>query len=400
MILSNNSTPAFDVAVIGAGVFGAWPAYRLRHAGLSVALIEAHGPANSRASSGGESRIIRMGYGADEIYTRSALHSMELWQEFISQIQSERPPELLHRTGVLWLAHEGNEYVFKTQQTLERVGVRCERLSASELERSFPQINFAEIGWGLLEPESGVLMARQLVQALVREAVSLGVTYLREAVVPITDKPNEPSEKRRLNSITTRNGHRIVADKFVFACGAWLPAVFPDLLSSLIHATRQEVFFFGVPAGDLRFNSPAMPVWIDFHDLVYAIPDIEGRGLKLAIDAHGDLFDPETGDRNASATGLKSARKYLERRLPALRDAPVLETRVCQYENTSNGDFLIDRHPGFENVWLMGGGSGHGFKHGPAVGEYVATLVSGGNVVTEQRFALASKAPVQERAVY
>jgi glycine/D-amino acid oxidase-like deaminating enzyme len=92
-------------------------------------------------------------------------------------------------------------------------------------------------------------------------------------------------------------------------------------------------------------------------------------------------------------------RAYLARRLPALSDAPVIESRVCQYENTSNGDFLIDRHPGLENAWIVGGGSGHGFKHGPTVGEQVASLVLGGAQV-EPRFSLATKERVQQRKVY
>lgn len=397
-----NSNSSFDVIVIGAGVFGAWTAYTLRRAGLTVALLDAHGPGNSRATSGGESRVIRMGYGPDEIYSRSALRSFDLWQEFIASIQTESDiafdGRLMHRTGVLWLAHEGNQYVADTQSTLERIGVKCERLSHAELLRRYPQIDFNEVVWGLVEPDSGVLMARQLVQALVKELVGLGAIYLEQAVMPAMNVG--PAKSGRLEAIAARDGRNIFAEKFVFACGPWLPTLFPELLGELIHPTRQEVFFFGVPAGDLRFTPPAMPVWIDFHELIYAIPDLEGRGFKIAIDQHGPAFDPEAGDRVASAEGLAAVRKHLARRVPALKNAPVIETRVCQYENTSNGDFLIDRHPGFENVWLAGGGSGHGFKHGPAVGEYVAGLVTDGIVSVEPRFALAAKAPIQERAVY
>ena len=93
-------------------------------------------------------------------------------------------------------------------------------------------------------------------------------------------------------------------------------------------------------------------------------------------------------------------RQYLVRRLPDLRNAPVTETRVCQYENTSNGDFLIDRHPEFANAWLVGGGSGHGFKHGPVVAEYVAARIEGSNEGLEPRFSLATKRKSQERAVF
>jgi glycine/D-amino acid oxidase-like deaminating enzyme len=203
------------------------------------------------------------------------------------------------------------------------------------------------------------------------------------------------------NSLTTHSGKEIFAHQFVFACGPWLPKVFPALLHPLIHITRQEVFFFGVPEGDAskRFGPERLPAWIDFNDLVYGLPNLDGRGFKLAIDAHGPEFDPDAGDRVPSIQGLAAARKYLGARLPELRNAPVTETRVCQYENTSNGDFLIDRHPAFENVWLVGGGSGHGFKHGPAVGEYVTALISG-EAKVEPRFALATKANVQQRKVY
>ena len=111
------------------------------------------------------------------------------------------------------------------------------------------------------------------------------------------------------------------------------------------------------------------------------------------------LFDPDKGERVVTAEGLDAVRKFLAQRFPALKNAPLLETRVCQYENTSNGDFLIDRHPAFDNVWLVGGGSGHGFKHGPALGEYVAARVVEGGTV-EPRFTLATKGKVQKRTVF
>jgi glycine/D-amino acid oxidase-like deaminating enzyme len=142
-----------------------------------------------------------------------------------------------------------------------------------------------------------------------------------------------------------------------------------------------------------------LPAWIDFNDLVYSIPNVDGRGFKLAIDAHGPEFDPDRGERVVTASGLNAMREYLAQRVPRLANAPVTETRVCQYENTSNGDFLIDRHPDFENVWLMGGGSGHGFKHGPAVGEYAAEMITGRGT-PEPRFSLATKQRVRQREVY
>ena len=361
-----------DVAVVGAGVFGAWTAYKLRQAGASVVLVDAYGPGNSRSSSGGESRMIRMGYGPDEIYSRFAQRSLGLWQELFGERE-----RLFVKTGIVWLARDRDPYCEATVTTFKKLGVRYEKLDHDEIRRQYPQLALGTVDWGILEPGSGVLLARRAVQAVVAAARAIGVEYREQAISwPVAND---------------------IADAYVFACGPWLPKLFPELLSERIHVTRQEVIFFGVPPGDERFNAEVMPCWIDFNDLVYALPNIEGRGLKIAIDAHGPEFDPDTGER--LVTGVDAVREYLAARVPSMAGAPVTETRVCQYENTSNGDFLIDRHPEFENVWLVGGGSGHGFKHGPAVGEYVAQMLSG-NGTPEPRFSLATKERVQERKVF
>jgi len=385
----SSDSKLYDVAVIGAGVMGAWTAYQLQHLGAQTLLIDAHGAANSRSSSGDESRIIRMGYGADEIYTRSALRSLKSWQQLF-ELSGE---QLFVQTGVLWLAHDGDPYPTNTIETLKRVGVPYERLTTDELKSLYPQFELAGVSWGLFEPDSGVILARRAVQLVVREAIRCGVEYLQDAVVP-------PADGDKFDQITTLGGRQISAQSFVFACGPWLPKIFPGLLAERIHPTRQEVFYFGSPSGEGRFRQPAMPTWIDFKEEAYGLPDIDGRGIKIAIDRHGSPFDPESGDRLATVEGLAEVRECLARRLPALKDAPLLESRVCQYENTSNGDFLIDRHPEFGNVWLVGGGSGHGFKHGPAVGEYVTARIAGQSEGIEPRFSLESKQSTRERAVY
>ncbi|HEX6732588.1 MAG TPA: FAD-dependent oxidoreductase [Pyrinomonadaceae bacterium] len=389
-------TGSFDVAVVGAGVFGAWTSYQLCRAGASVILIDAYGPANSRASSGGESRIIRLGYGPDEIYTRSAMRSFTLWHELFHRLEDEtadaKLEPLFHRTGVLWLAHETDKYCEATLRSLKNVGAKFERLEYEELLRRYPQLELGPVTWGILESEAGALMARRAVRSLCTRAREDGVTYLEQAIVP-------PRSHGRLDSLMTSSGSKISADKFVFACGPWLPKLFPSLLGNRFHITRQEVFFFGVPAGDDRFNPARLPIWIDFNDLVYALPNVDGRGFKIAIDAHGPSFDPDLGERVVSAQGLSDVRNYLRQRVPALANAPVAETRVCQYENTANGDFLVDAHPEIENLWLVGGGSGHGFKHGPAVGDYVTQLIAG-NLKPEPRFSLESKKTIRERKVY
>ena len=418
------TSKTFDVAVVGAGVFGAWTAYLLKRKGAEVLLVDAYGPGNNLASSGGESRMIRMGYGPDQIYTRMAQRSLGLWQELFDQFgASQISPRLFQPTGILWLARDNDPYCQATLETLEQCRVRYEKLDRAELIRRYPLLELGPVSWGILEPNSGVLMARQAVQTVVAAALAAGVVYLDDAILSPESKGEKgkrgtgqgEAEKRdeysrefnrqsaigNCQSLQTVSGREIFARQFVFACGPWLPKVFPALLGQLIHVTKQEVFFFGVPSGEVssRFRPERMPAWIDFNDLVYGIPNLDNRGFKIAIDAHGLEFDPDTGDRIVSPASLTAVRAYLARRMPVLANAVVTETRVCQYENTSNGDFLIDRHPEFGNVWLAGGGSGHGFKHGPSVGEHVASLISG-DAKVEPRFALATKEKTHQRKVY
>lgn len=378
-----------DFVVVGAGVFGAWIALTLSRRGYTVTLLDAYGPGNSRSSSGDESRIIRMGYGRDALYTRWSSRSLPLWEELFHV--TGRP--LFVRSGVLWLSRGTDVYTQQTLATLQSAAIPHEKLSQTELSIRFPQIEVSDVSLGIFEPGSGVLLARQAVRAAVDEAVRAGVQFEIDAVMP------QRAIASRLENVHTLSGTKIHGGTFVFACGAWLPGLFPELLGNRIFPSRQEVFYLGTPAGTAEFRPPKMPVWLLLEDEMYGLPDVDSRGIKIACDRHGVAFDPEIGNRVVSATGEQEVRSYLARRLPKLKDAPLLETRVCQYENTSNGDFLLDRHPEMENVWLAGGGSGHGFKHGPMVGEYLTQRLLD-EIEPEPRFCLASKLQVQSRAVY
>ncbi len=380
----------FDVAVVGAGVFGSWIAYRLVAEGKRVALVDAYGSASSRASSGGETRILRLSYGSDELYTRMSMRALELWREFLGGGKEL----LFHQTGALVAAPAGDAMLRASREAMRNAGAPFETLEAEQLRRRFPQMPFARDAEAVFEPSSGALMARRLTQSVAAAAHREGAELLRARV-------ETPQGAGHLERVLTCTESQIATETFVFACGPWLGKVFPDLLGERIFPTRQEAFFFGVPAGDLRFGAHALPVWLDRTDprLPYGIPDIEHRGVKVAFDVHGPQFDPDLGERIVTAEAVAEAREYLAQRFPALRGAPLVEARVCQYENTSSGDFIIDRHPAWDNVWIAGGGSGHGFKHGPAVGEYLADVLAARRP-PEPRFALASKHTVQARAVY
>ena len=302
---------------------------------------------------------------------------------------------IFHECGILFFFPTEEQYVRDSMDAHKAIGIPTQALSQAEMTARFPMIDFTGVKVGLYEPGFGALMARRAVQTLADIFVQRGGTYVRATV-----RPPQGAEQK-LTEVSLANGERIRADRFVFAAGPWLPKLFPDVVGPRILPTRQEVFFFAPPAGDRRFLPATMPGWADFNggDIFYGFPDLEGRGVKFAHDAHGIEVDPDTQDRRPTEAALAEIVAFRERRFPLLRGAPLTEARVCQYENSSNGDFLIDFHPHYANVLLIGGGSGHGFKHGPEVGRYAAGRLLG-SAKAEPRFSLASKAEAHHREVH
>ena len=379
------------VAVIGAGVFGAWTAHHLRQSGARVTLIDMHSPAHSRASSGGETRLTRGAYGKDMIYTRMARDSLPQWQA----LSAVSGLPILHRCGILFFFPTEEPYVHDSIAAHKELGLSTTVLSQAEMARRFPAIDFDGIRIGLYEPDFGALMARRSVQTLVDRFVRDGGAYVKGAA-----RAPSPSDDR-VDKVKLASGEIIRADRFVFALGPWLGKFFPDVIGHRILPTRQEVFYFAGPAGDRDFVPGALPGWADFNggDIFYGFPDLEGRGVKIAHDAHGPEVDPDTQSRRPTEAALAEVAAFRDRRFPRLRDAQMIGAEVCQYENSSNGDFLIDFHPRWSNVLLVGGGSGHGFKHGPEVGRY-ATARLDGAIKPEPRFSLATKTETHHREVH
>ncbi len=356
------------VAVVGAGAFGGWTALHLLRRGARVILLDAWGPGNSRASSGGETRVIRATYGPDRIYVEMAARSLRLWRD--SERSFGRP--LFRKTGVLWMAGSDDGYEKAALPLLRAAGLPVERLETAAAAARYPQIDFAGVSWVLHEKEAGYLLARRACQAVLERFQAEGGEYRQAAVAP------GPVVGDRMGPLRLSDQSVLSADRYVFACGPWLGTMFPEILGARIRPTRQEEFFFGTPAGDPTWLEDRLPVWIDNGSRIfYGIPGSEWRGFKVADDTRGEDFDPTNGERKPSAKGLRSARDYMAFRFPGLKDAPLLEARVCQYENSPDGRFIIDRHPQAANAFIAGGGSGHGFKHGPAIGERLADLVLG-----------------------
>ena len=355
------------VAVIGAGAFGGWTALHLLERGARITLVDAWGPGNSRSSSGGETRVMRGTYGPDQPYTDLAARALKLWANY----ERKWKRQFLHRSGVLWMASDRDDAFERGSiEMLRTARIKYQELSAPQMRKRWPQINFDGIEWGIFEPECGYLDARSSCAAVIDAFVKAGGNY-RQVAVAVEGLEDVP-----LRTINLSDGSRLKADFYVFACGPWLGQLFPRTIGDLIRPTKQDVFFFGTPHGDTRFHSPNLPVWGDHRGhFYYGIPGSDRRGFKIADDTRGPDFDPTGGERIITPDTLKDVREYIAFRFPGLKDAPLVETRVCQYEQTADSHFIIDRHPANENVWILGGGSGHGFKHGPAIGGMMAELI-------------------------
>ncbi len=366
---SRASTSGPRVVVVGAGAFGGWTALHLLRGGAAVTLVDAWGPGNPRSSSGGESRMIRALYGEDRIYSEMVKSSFEQFEA----LESLTGVRLYRETGALWLFSTGDDsYARESLPVLEDLGFPVDRLSVEEASRRWPQVSFAGVESVYLERQAGVLSARNSCRVVRDRFVEEGGTFR------IARAEAGPFGQGRLTALRTGDGGRLEADHFVFCAGPWLGEILPEVIGDSVTPSRQEVYYFGPPFGSTDFDLGHLPGWIDFGDeVVYGFPRSAGRGLKFADDSRGERFDPTAGDRVPTAARIEQARAYIARRFPAMAGAPLVESRVCQYENSPDGELIIDRHPEIDNLWIAGGGSGHGFKLGPAVGELVARAVLG-----------------------
>ena len=331
--------------VVGAGVFGASAARELARRDWHVTLVEQYSPGTVRSASGGDTRLLRMSHGDVEWYTELARRARALWLE----LQESSGVQIWEPVGLAWFAQRADGFEAASRDTLARLGIPHEWLSPEDALGLYPTLGLEGLEAVLFEPEAGVLHARRATQLLVADAERLGVTL----------------EERRLGP-----GDEPEADVVVWACGAWLPNHFPGLVELTI--SRREVFFLG-GGPDWRDT----PGFCEYDEPFYGHGDIGGLGVKIAPDFAGVEVDPDTLERVPSEDGRRQAHAYAARRFPELAAAPVIGARVCQYSLTADTHFLVARHPERSSWWLVGGGSGHGFKHGPALGEYVADCIEG-----------------------
>lgn len=388
------------VIVVGAGVMGAWTALWLRRAGHAVTLVDRYGPGNRLGSSGDVSRITRSSHGTDRHYPAWQRRALRHWRD----LERSAGETVFVESGVVWLASDAQDFEGESLLALGELGIPVERWSNDELATRMPVMNPAGVPWALYEPEAGALLARPGVLATIAAFEAEG----GEVVVGRVEAPvaagaagagGAAGPPRGLDRLRLDDGTEIEADAFVFACGPWLPDLFPAELGELIVPHRQDVMHFAVPRGDARYDPASMPVWIDFERSFYGFPALDGLSLKACPDWLGPVERCDDSARTCADDTIAAARTILRMRFPAVAEQPVVHTWTCFYEVTPDAHFVLDRHPDLDNAWIAGGGTGHAFKHGPVIGEYMAALVTGDAAAvgalapSDDRFAIRRREP-------
>lgn len=365
------------IAVIGSGVWGASAAYYLNKSGCDVELYDMWGPGNSRSGSGGVSRIIRLIYGEDDIYTELTNDSFPFWEELSAKYNNS----LYNECGMIWLVSQNDSsYVTNSIKHIEKLGYSLIRLNKKDARKKYPFINLDDIKEIYFEKKAGALMASRCTNGIVREyKKNGGKFYIGEVKV----------DEKKLSSdgAFQFNGKKIKADKFIVCCGPWNRKIFPKMLGKKTFISRQEVYYFSVPNNKvLDFSLSKMPCWLDLNEnnpSYYGIPFHLNKGFKIAYDERSTLFDPEKTDRIPLPELLNRTKKYLHHRFPLLKGQPITETRICQYENSLDGNFIINFHEENDNILVMGGSSGHGFKLGPGLGQLVSKILLDGKKIPD-----------------
>jgi glycine/D-amino acid oxidase-like deaminating enzyme len=357
--------PGCKIAVIGAGSFGGWASLYLRRKGFDVTLIDAWGAGNSRSTSGDETRVIRSTYGANEFYFDLNVRALQLWKEH----QQRWNRQVFYNCGVIWTCYqENNPIVDDSIPFASKHKMEYEYITTEEIKKRFPLIETVDLHHAWFDPFGGYLKARESCQLVSKTFVEEGGKMILAYALP------DVTQVAHLSELKLTNGEKVNADAYLFACGPWLGKMFP-FLNDKITCTKQEAYYFGVPPDKAEaFNN--LPCWIDLDgdDFYYGIPGNANRGFKIGVDRRGKIFDPTNSERILNPEVLAKARKFIGHRFPDLKNAPLTENRVCPYENSPDGNFIFEKHPAINNIWVLGGGSGHGFKHGPALGELIANL--------------------------
>ncbi|MDA1080702.1 MAG: FAD-dependent oxidoreductase [Gemmatimonadetes bacterium] len=385
-----------DVIVVGAGSFGGWTALNLQMQGVKVRLIDAWGPGNSRSTSGDESRGVRSSYGdrrGDQAaqWGAWAKRAMGKWRDWDATWGREMKIQLYFTTGDLMMRGTNDAFIRNNRAMWDKIGAKYDVLTKQEVADRFPQFQIDDMEYFLYEPEAGMVRARRSCEAVVGVFKQFGGELQITRAWPTTQSGG------KMAALQTSSGELLSAGKYLFACGPWLGKVFPTLLGPRMRTPMGSVYYFGAPAGENRMQHPNCPTFNYPGSTGWpALPD-DNSGFRVRAGGGAQGTDPDITERIFSKEAMQRTVDFVNLRFPLLKNAPVLRSHSCHYESGSGGNFIVDKHPDMDNVWILGSGMSEGFKFGPVLGEYAANRMLCQD--KEPELADSFRIPLQKYAV-
>lgn len=376
-----------SIVIVGAGVFGLTAALELCRRGWRVTMIDPGPVPTPTAASTDISKVVRMDYGADQLWTELGRRSIARWREW----NEESGQPLFHNDGFLVLSRapmQPGGFEFESFKLLTAQGERLERLDSTAVARRFP-------GWaadkhpdGYLSPSGGWAASGATVAWLAQKARRAGVQVFEQcAFFRLLEHGS------RVVGVRAKDGREFRADLTLLATGAWTPTLLPEL-SDVMWATGQPVLHFRV-ANPADWQAPRFPVWAADIGRTgwYGFPALADGTLKVANHGPGRRVHPDE-PRQVSPDDEPRFRAFLRDTFPALADAPLISTRLCLYCDTFDGNFWLDHHPQRPGLVVAAGDSGHAFKFAPVLGWLIANVVEENKESTHERFAWRERAAV------
>jgi glycine/D-amino acid oxidase-like deaminating enzyme len=376
----------FDIVIIGAGVFGVTAAIELQRRGYQTALVDPGPLPHPLAASTDISKVVRMEYGEDDQYMEMAEACMPIWREWNDTFGKR----LFHETGVTMLSRDEMSpggFEFESYNTLLRRGHSPERLRAAEIRDRFPAWNHAAYVDGFFHAAGGFAESGRVIEALASKANDVGVHISGGFRVASIEQIGS-----RVSAVRSYKGETFKCEQVVVAAGAWTPELVPDLALStrvtghpVFHLRLDDDSLFKIGAFSTFTADVARSGWYGF-----PVHPLEGV-LKVANHGVGLPLHPDD-ERIVTADDEVGLRKFLADAFPQISDAPVVYRRRCLYCDSLDGHFWITPHPEISGLTIATGGSGHGFKFAPILGDLIADAVEGANNRWLPRFAWRSLA--------
>lgn len=384
-----------DVIVVGAGAFGGWTALNLQSQGTKVRLIDAWGPGNSRSTSGDELRGIRSSYGdrpGDQAaqWGSWAKRAMAKWRDWDATWGREMKIQLYFTCGDLIMRATNDAFIRNNRTMWDKIGAKYDVLTKDEVKYRFPQFNVEDMEYFLYEPEAGMARARRSCEAVAGVFKQFGGELQTARAWPTTQMAG------KMPALQTSSGDLVSAGTYVFACGPWLRKVFPVLLGNRMRTPLGSVYYFGAPPGEYRMQYPNVPTYNYPGSTGWPSAPDDNIGFRVRAGGGAQGSDPDVTERVWDTAAMQRTRDFVNLRFPLLKDAPILKIHSCHYESGSGGNFIVDKHPDMDNVWIVGSGMAEGFKFGPVIGEYAANRILCQD--KEPHLADAFRVPLQEYA--